>query len=87
MDSFVRNVSDINPTDRSVLEHLLGVPLADDQRVTFVITPATQAPAVAPSPLTSELPAWLKVYEGLSEAEADELHASITRADLTRHFE
>jgi hypothetical protein len=80
MDSFVRNVSDFPPTDRSALENVLGVRLSDDQQVTIYVTPAVKPPGNSPS----GIPAWLDVYQGLSDEEADDLHASITRANLTR---
>ncbi|MGI8981305.1 MAG: hypothetical protein ACR2FY_18925 [Pirellulaceae bacterium] len=85
MDSISRDVAEIEPRDREALEHVLGRSLADDQRVVISVTPATQPRAVAKAAPPLEIPAWWKIYEGLSDEEIDRLDQSIRqRANLTR---
>lgn len=87
MQSIIRDVREINAGDRRALEHLLGAPLQDDQTLIIqILTPATDVqPAGARSPGQAEvLPDWCNVYEGLSDAEIDELDRSIIRSHESR---
>jgi hypothetical protein len=89
MDPITRHVRDIDPTERHVLEHVLGRTLKENEKVLIqVVTPDSEAPPAPqraePAP-ADELPDWCNVYEGLSEEEIDDLAAIIRRrANLTR---
>ncbi len=87
MANIIRDVSDLGDDERRALEHVLGQPLSDDQQVVIGLQPVHQ-PTNASQAVTSPsetIPAWWKVYEGLSDTEIDDLDAAIRhRADLTR---
>jgi hypothetical protein len=86
MNEVIRNVTDLGPADRRALEHVLGVTLADDQRVIVTVV----NPDVADQSVGGESPAqtlddWTHVYDGLSNQEVEAIDAiARTRADLTR---
>jgi hypothetical protein len=89
MESITRNVSDIPAGDLQALEHLIGAPLRPSQQVIVQViekeSDRNKTPSEAPEP---KLPEWFNVYEGLSDAEIDELDAAIQqRLDLTRNYE
>jgi hypothetical protein len=89
MSAIIRNVRDIDSSDRRVLEHVVGQPLKENQQL--IIQVATldkeaaarrKQSAAAPG---NGLPPWCNVYDGLSDEEVDELERVILqRADLTR---
>lgn len=81
METVTRNVRDMAAAERSVLEHVIGQKLTDDQQVTFHV--------VSPSPVADEaVPAWWNIYEGLSDDDVDRLDQAIRqRANVTRVFE
>ncbi len=89
----VCNVTEIDPADRSALEHVLGQPLRDGQQVVVrVVTPEVNAVPCADDHHAAmdedTLPEWCNVYEGLSDAEVDAIERVIlTRANLRRPFE
>jgi len=91
MENIVRDVRDIDNTDRCALEHVVGKALRDNQRLVIQIVSLdlTEPPPAESSPAgAGKLPAWCNVYEGLTDAEIDELEKTVlTRADLTRSSE
>jgi hypothetical protein len=100
MDTIVRNIRDIDQADRSVLEHVLGQPLAETQQIVVQVVDAPSATAPANGnpaiPVKAEdeatqptvLPDWCNVYKGLSETEIDEIEKiALQRADLSRDSE
>jgi len=87
MDNIVRNVRDIAPGDRSAIEHLVGHPLRDDQRLVIWIDSATTSNDQVADPSAAsqgQLPEWCNVYEGLSETEIADLERSIVRSHESR---
>jgi hypothetical protein len=85
MSAIIRNVPDISPEDRRALEHVLGRALRDDEQITISVAPAVETNSPAGQ---VDLPDWLNLYEGLSDAEIAELEGAILRrADLTRTAE
>ncbi len=44
MDNVVRNVKDIDSSDRQALEHVLGLPLDDNQQVVIRVVNPTATP-------------------------------------------
>jgi hypothetical protein len=90
MNAITRHVRDIEIRDRQALEHLLGLPLSDNQRVMIQID---TVPSLSPangnqSAVNPELPDWCDVFAGLSEKEIAEVQAiALSRADLSRSSE
>lgn len=92
MNSVIRDVRDIDSSDRQALEHVLGQPLRDDQRVVIQVEPVPASSVVQENgdgkPQEAKLPAWCNVYEGLSDDEiADVERIALSRADMTRASE
>lgn len=82
MESIVRNISEIDMADRRALEHVLGQPLRENQQIVIHVLNLGEPPPEAVLPLTppvavAALPAWCDVYEGLSDAEIDQLEEVI----------
>ncbi len=87
MENIVRDVRDIDNTDRRALEHVVGKSLRDNQRLVIQIVSldlAEAEPVVAQPTASGELPEWCNVYEGLSETEIAELEKSIVRSHDSR---
>jgi hypothetical protein len=89
MERIIRKVPDISEDERQVLEHLLGRPLKEDQRMIIqVVSPGNESslqPQRENEPETDELPEWCDVYEGLTDEEIADLDAAIReRANLKR---
>ena len=89
METVIRNVRDLDQNERTVLERVVGHPLRETEQVTVNIVnlqlPAKPGPSQTAA--TDSLPAWCNVYEGLSDAEVDELSGAIVRCHLNRSFE
>ena len=93
MADVIRNVSEIDSSDRQAMEHLLGRPLRENQQLIIrVVTVAGEPGVSAETPPAAGarvvLPDWCNVYAGLSDEEIAELErAVLTRADLHRPTE
>lgn len=92
MDPIVRNVRDINSSERRVLEHVLGQQLEENQQVIVQIVTLGMQPAEEERQPTATsaagLPEWCNVYEGLTDRQVAEIEEVILqRADLTRPSE
>lgn len=86
MATVIRNVGELDRSDRTALERVVGHKLADGQQITIQITSSDQA-AIQSTQSNSvpELPDWTDVYKGLDDSEVEELDAAIReRANLTR---
>lgn len=90
MKTIIRNAADLDRSDRTLLERLLGERLSDDQQLVIGVLdrhprgePSHQVHvALAEAPA---LPDWCNVYEGLSDEEIADLERVILqRADLSR---
>ncbi len=79
----IRTVRELQHSDRSTIERLLGHNLHDDQQLVIqIVTPESASSS------TAALPEWTRVYEGLSDNEIDDLESAVLRrADLSRHAE
>ena len=88
METITRNVSDLDQSERSVFERVVGHQLRETQRIILnVVNVDLSAPEVTPSEPFPEVPDHWKIYEGMTEPEIDDLDQSITRCNLTRSFE
>lgn len=85
METVIRNVRDIDRADRPAVERVVGHPLREGQRLVIQVIPP-EPPSVAPTTNSApELPEWTDVYQGLSDAEIDDLDSAIReRANLSR---
>jgi hypothetical protein len=86
METIVRTVGDLDQSVRSALEQVVGHALGERQRLVIQVmaleSPAAPAPPAEP---LAQLPEWTDVYQGLSDAEIDDLDAAIReRANLSR---
>lgn len=82
------NVKDIAAPDRQVLEHVLGVPLQNNQRLVVQVVGPPIAENAATAETVTELPEWCLLYEGMTDEEIEAFERTVlTRADLTREFE
>lgn len=87
MHDIIRNVRDIDVSDRHALEHVVGQPLRDDQRLVIQIVntdTAESTPKEVPPAAANRLPDWCNVYEGLSDAEIADLETAIVRSHDSR---
>ena len=85
MESVERRVKDIDTADRRALEHLIGLQLTENQQVVIQVLNVDVANAGKPAsdPQVMQppaLPEWCNVYEGLSDAEIDDIESSIVRS-------
>lgn len=90
METVVHNVRDLEATDRSAVERLVGHSVQQNQRLVIQVTDidVSVAPEAQPHQRQSGVPDWWNIYEGLSDDEIEKLdHAIRQRADLTRVFE
>lgn len=85
-ETVTRNVGDLDQTDRSALERVVGHALGESQRLVIqVMTLESPAPVPQPNGAVADLPDWADVYKGLNDEEIDDLDAAIReRANLTR---
>jgi hypothetical protein len=91
VETVVRNIRDLDQADRSALERVVGHELRETQQVILNVVnldPGTSAARSCGRPFLADVPDSWRVYEGLSDAEIDELDEAIRqRADLSRDFE
>ena len=94
MKTVIRNVDDMDASDRQALERLLGQSLHETQQLVIGIVnrqaPFSDGPPAATRQAvgTPALPEWCNVYEGLSDAQIAELEQTILqRADMSRPCE
>ncbi|HTK74267.1 MAG TPA: hypothetical protein VL371_03360 [Gemmataceae bacterium] len=85
METIRRNVADLDGSDRSALERIVGHALDENQRLVIQVTSNDSTPPNPPAAADADLPEWCDVYGGLSDAEIDDLDAAILeRANLSR---
>lgn len=86
METIVRNVQDLDDSVRVALERLVGHSLHISQQVVIQLS-CVQSPADSKGQSSgTQLPEWCNVYEGLSDAEIDELDRAIVRAHSSRNI-
>ena len=86
METFVHNVRDLNSTERSAVEQLVGHALRENQQLVIQVVSlevGTKEPGLGVG--EDQLPDWCNVYEGLTDDQIAELEKAISqRLDLTR---
>ena len=88
METVTRNVSDLDQSERSVFERVVGHQLRETQRIILnVVNVDLRDPEGAPVEPFPDVPDHWKIYEGMTEQEIDDLDLSITRCNLTRTLE
>ena len=84
METIIRDVKAIETADRQAIEHVIGRPLAEDQKLVIQILGADLS-STGSAKVAVALPDWCNVYEGLSDDEVSALEQVVlTRADLSR---
>lgn len=69
METLIRNVRDLDQSDRSALERLVGHQLRESERLVIqVMSTGVEEPA---RPADDELPAWSDVYEDAKRLVSD----------------
>lgn len=91
MELIIRNIRDIDTSERRVLEHVLGQPLKENQQVIVQIVTLKndgEAQQVQAPESSNQLPEWCDVFAGLSDDQVAEVEGAILqRADLSRTSE
>ena len=83
--ALTRNVGDLDRSDRSALERVVGHTLGESQRLIIQVMSLEKPTAQTPAGTQPDLPEWSDVYAGLIDTEIDDLDAAIReRANLTR---
>jgi hypothetical protein len=87
MKTVTRQVRDIDSAERRVLEHVIGMPLRDNQQLVIsIVTLESARPegSLPPKPVQT-LEDWTHIYDGLSEEEIQAIDQVVkTRANLSR---
>lgn len=84
METVVRNIVDLNGTDRSAAERLVGHALRENQQLVIRVVNLVNRQDDEGG-ANDALPEWCNVYAGLSDEEIERLERAISRRlDLTR---
>ena len=84
METIVRNVSELDLGDRSLLERVIGHTLRENEQLVIQVTSPPTQQVTTDGGAPRKLPSWCNVYEGLSDAEIDELDQAIVRTHSSR---
>jgi hypothetical protein len=84
METVTHNVRDLNQSERTAVEQLVGHGLRENQQLIIQVVNIDVPAPDQVRPIQS-LDDWTRIYEGLSEGQINELDQAIkTRANLTR---
>lgn len=87
METIIRHVRDLDASERSALEQLVGHSLHENQQLVIQVM-TLSIPGRQPAASATTLPDWCNVYQGLTEDEiAGVERVALERADLTRSSE
>jgi len=85
METIIRQVRDLDSSERLAIEQIVGHALRENQQLVIQVMNVELQPAAATS---GPLPEWCNVYEGLSDEQvADIEKTALRRADLSRPSE
>jgi hypothetical protein len=84
MDTISRNIVDLGPDQRTLLEEMVGTPLTDAQRVIIQVVDSDPKTTPEKKPLTA---ADYAIFADLEDAEADRLVEAINQRSPGREFE
>lgn len=89
MERVVKNVRDLDQSDRSALERVIGHQLRETQQVIVnVVNLDLATKDEAGNGAAANVPPWGNIYDGLGDEDIDRLDTAIRqRANLTRVFE
>ncbi len=90
MDTIIRNVRDIEMSDRRALEHVLGRLLHENHQVIIQVVTVEPCADNGKQGVSSSgpLPDWCQVYAGLSDEQVAEIEEiALQRAELSRPSE
>jgi hypothetical protein len=81
METIFRNVDELGFDDRSALERVIGHPLHECQRIIIQVREENGHQADGRLGVTDKpgLPDWCNLYDGLSDAEVEEIASAIVR--------
>ena len=87
METVIRKIADLDPVERSTLEHIVGHPLDEKQKLVIQVTNGQPSSQSIPTITNNDqLPDWCDIYEGLSPTEIADIEHSITRSASSREF-
>lgn len=84
METVFRHVGELDQSDRSALERVVGHSLSEAQQVIIQVT--NDPPKPNGQPALGQLPEWCNVYEGLTNEQIDVLDRSIIRHSQSATF-
>lgn len=85
METVVRNIADLDESERSALERLIGHPLGGEEQLRIEVVPKRVGNGDDPAHAGgASLPEWCNVYRGLSDAEVDGLEQAVRRSNASR---
>lgn len=84
MDTISRNIVDLGPDQRTLLEEILGTPLTDAQRVILQVVDSEPKSTPEKKPLTA---ADYAIFADLDDTEADRLAEAINQRSPGREFD
>ena len=90
METIIRNVRDIETSERLVLEHVLGRQLQENHQVIIQVVTVEPHPenGIQEVYRSGQLPDWCQVYAGLTDEQVTEVEKVILqRANLSRASE
>lgn len=85
METIIRQVRDLETTERSAIEQLVGHALRENQQLVIQVLNVELPPEKAAH---VSLPDWCNVYEGLSDEQIAAVESmALQRADISRSAE
>jgi hypothetical protein len=88
MESITRNIRDIQPQEKFVLESLVGHPLHAGQEIVIQVKDwiePDKEPRASDYGKLDSLPSWCRVFEGLAEEDIVAIERiALERANMTR---
>lgn len=85
METVVRKVRDIDGSQRSALEKLVGHRLRENQQLVIQVLNVDLAEN-EPAPAAGTLPEWCNVYADLTPAQIADLESAIVRTPTSRQL-